>query len=276
MHNQNKPGIEKLLKGVLLAAALTSGSLAYAANPPAAGDSAPDFALKTLDDQSVELHKLTAKSNVALIVLRGWPGYQCPICERQISDMIRNAAKIKERNIQMLFVYPGPVDQLKAHAQEFLQNKDWPKDFLFVIDSDFAFTMSYGLRWDAPNETAYPSTFIIDSDNKVRFAHISKTHGGRVSASELLKSIDESNTLCEIRYLPVSTHSSLLTSVGNPKTLLFRSYGFSDIPPPPPLPCLFRFNSARLTNPLTPKRILWGRMENRTTDSAGKFVTLTV
>jgi peroxiredoxin len=183
-------GIGILLKTFLLIALLTSPS-AYAAAPRAIGDPAPNFTLKTLADKTVELQKLTSKTKVVLIVLRGWPGYQCPICERQVGDMIQHAAQIKQRNVQMLFVYPGPAEELKAHAQEFLQNKEWPKEFLFVTDPDYTFTTTYGLRWDAPKETAYPSTFIIDTDNKVRFARVSKTHGGRVSASELLKSIDE-------------------------------------------------------------------------------------
>lgn len=159
---------------------------------PKTGDAAANFTLRTLDDKPVELRQLTAKSKVALVVLRGWPGYQCPICERQVNDMARNAAQFKERGVQMLlFVYPGPSDQLKAHAKEFLQNKEWPPDFLFVTDPDYTFTAAYGLRWDAPKETAYPSTFIIDKDNKVRFARTSTSHGGRVSAAELLKHLDD-------------------------------------------------------------------------------------
>ena len=134
-----------------------------------------------------------------LVVLRGWPGYQCPFCERQVHDLVESAPQLKKRGIQMLFVYPGPADQLKAHAQEFLQNKDWPADFLFVIDPDYTFTNSYGLRWDAPKETAYPSTFIIDRDRTVRFAHVSKEHGGRVGAKELLKRLDELQFLSRLR-----------------------------------------------------------------------------
>jgi len=160
---------------------------ASAATPPKKGDPAPNFTLKTLDDKSVELHELTAKSRVVLVVLRGWPGYQCPVCERQVQDLMRHASQLKERGVQMLFVYPGPVTQLKAHAREFIQNKDWPSDFLFVTDPDYTFTTSYGLRWNAPNETAYPSTFVIDREAKVEFAQVSKEHGGRVDSKELLK-----------------------------------------------------------------------------------------
>ena len=161
-----------------------------AAEPLKIGDKAPDFALKTLDNQTVRFRELTAKGNVALVVLRGWPGYQCPLCERQVNDLVENAAKLRERNVQMIFVYPGPADQLKAHASEFLKSKAWPNEFLFVIDPDFEFTVSYGLRWSAPHETAYPSTFIVGGDDKVRFAHVSKGHGDRLSGSDLIKQLD--------------------------------------------------------------------------------------
>lgn len=156
---------------------------------PKAGDMASDFTLKTLDDQSVRLSDLTAKSQVVLVVLRGWPGYQCPYCTKEARDYVNNAEKLKAAGVQVVMVYPGPADDLKAHATEFLQNKDWPKDFLFVLDPDYSFTKSYGLRRDAPKETAYPSTFIISKEGKVTFAHVSKQHGDRVGSDAVLKAL---------------------------------------------------------------------------------------
>jgi thioredoxin-dependent peroxiredoxin len=158
-----------------------------AVSPPQVGSMAPDFTLKTLGDQPVRLKDLTAKSEVVLVVLRGWPGYQCPFCTRQAHDFVRHEEKFKADGAQVVMVYPGPADDLKAHAAEFLQDKNWPKDFLLVLDPDYSFTKAYGLRWDAPKETAYPSTFIIGKDGKVTFAHISKQHGGRVGAETVLK-----------------------------------------------------------------------------------------
>jgi len=160
-----------------------------AASPPQVGSMAPDFTLKTLDDQSVRLTDLTAKSEVVLVVLRGWPGYQCPLCSRQAHDFVNDAEKLKAARAQVVMVYPGPSDDLKAHAAEFLQEKNWPKDFLLVLDPDYSFTKTYGLRWDAPKETAYPSTFIIGKNGEVAFAHVSKQHGDRVGAETLLKEL---------------------------------------------------------------------------------------
>lgn len=44
--------------------------------PPAAGDTAPDFALQSVTGQTVRLTELTAAGPVLLVVLRGNPGYQ--------------------------------------------------------------------------------------------------------------------------------------------------------------------------------------------------------
>jgi peroxiredoxin Q/BCP len=177
---------------LLATAAVLAVSLltARAASRPKVGEVAPNFTLNTLEDKPVELKQLTAKTPVVLVVLRGWPGYQCPICTRQVQDFARKAAEFDAHDAQVVMVYPGPADDLKAHAREFLQNKEWPKDFLFVIDPDYAFTNAYGLRWEATKVTAYPSTFIA-KDNKVRFAHVSTQHGDRVDSATVLRVLEQ-------------------------------------------------------------------------------------
>jgi peroxiredoxin len=159
--------------------------------PPKVGDTASNFTLKGLDGKPVELKDLTAKKTVLLTVLRGWPGYQCPICTALVRNYILAAPEFAKRNVQLLFVYPGPAEELTAHAEDFLKDKAWPKEFLFVIDPAYTFTNAYALRWDAKNETAYPSSFIIDKENKIRFAHISHTHADRVEPDAALKALDD-------------------------------------------------------------------------------------
>ena len=177
---------------LLLTVLLTFNAIrAAAANPPAVGETAPNFTLNTLDAKQVELKQLTAKSPVVLVVLRGWPGYQCPLCTRQVNDFVPHAAEFTSAGAQVLMVYPGPTQNLQAHAQEFVRDKNWPRDFLFVTDPDYSFVNAYGLRWEAKGETAYPSTFILDKQGKVRFAHVSKQHGDRVSAESALQALRE-------------------------------------------------------------------------------------
>jgi thioredoxin-dependent peroxiredoxin len=173
------------LLGTMFAQAQTSST------PLKVGDTAPDFTLKTLDDQAVQLSGLTSKGTVVLVVLRGWPGYQCPICDRQVQDFIASEVGFAKAKAQLVFVYPGPADDLKAHAQEFKdwKGKQWPKDYVYVLDPDYTMVNAYGLRWDAPKETAYPSTFVLDKERVIQFAKISHSHGGRTKAAEILEAV---------------------------------------------------------------------------------------
>lgn len=179
---------------LVAAIALLAFTTCTFAAQPAVGDKAPDFSLKTLEDQTVKLSELTAKEKVVLVVLRGWPGYQCPLCAKQVRDFTEAAAEFTKAGARVVMVYPGPSDKLKARAPEFLKDSAWPKEFIFVTDPDYTMVNAYGLRWDAKAETAYPSTFIIDRQGVVRFAKISKGHGDRSKAGSIadaLKSVTD-------------------------------------------------------------------------------------
>lgn len=160
--------------------ALTLMTLTLAAAPPSIGERAPDFTLKNLDGKSVKLSDKTARGQVVLIVLRGYPGYQCPLCNRQVKEFASRAAEFEGKNV--ILVYPGPADK----ASEFVMDKKLPANIELLIDPDYAFTNQYNLRWDAPQETAYPSTFLVDSKGMIFFSKISKTHGGRTTVTEVL------------------------------------------------------------------------------------------
>lgn len=115
-----------------------------------------------------------------MIVLRGFPGYQRPLCNRQVKDFVSKAAAIAGQ--QVILVYPGP----RGRGAEFIAGIALPAHFQLLLDENYTFTNRYGLRWDAPNETAYPSTFLVDRSGKITFTKISKTHGDRTTAAEIL------------------------------------------------------------------------------------------
>ena len=163
------------------------------AQPLALGETAPDFTLSTPGQESFHLADRLEQGPMVLTVLRGWPGYQCPICTRQVGEFLTQAEAFKSAGTQVLFVYPGPSEQLAEHSEEFFQNTTLPEGFSFVIDPDYSFTNLYGLRWDAPRETAYPSTFVIDTEGVVQFAKVSDDHGGRAKVAEVLQALDDLN-----------------------------------------------------------------------------------
>ncbi|BCM91998.1 hypothetical protein IAD21_03877 [Abditibacteriota bacterium] len=160
-----------------------------APEPPQVGEIAPDFELEAIDGTKVKLSAQTDKGPVVLVELRGYPGYQCPICTAQVGQLINKAEEFNKAKAQVVLVYPGPAEGLKAHADEFVRGKNLPTNFYLLLDPDFAVTKQYGLRWEAKNETSYPSTFVLDGERKVLFAKVSHSHGGRATVEEILAAL---------------------------------------------------------------------------------------
>jgi len=154
---------------------------------PTVGSQAPNFKLKTAEGEEVELAAMTKKGPVVLLMLRGFPGYQCPYCTAQVGEFMGRIKDFQAAGSNIIAVYPGPAEGLAEHAQDFVRGKTVPANFYLVLDPDYSFTNLYGLRWDAPKETAYPSTFLIDRAGTVRFTKFSSTHGDRAGADTVLQ-----------------------------------------------------------------------------------------
>ncbi len=177
---------------VILLALVLPGIAAFAAvaETPAVGAQAPDFTLQTPLRRAVSMHSLLGKGPLVLIVLRGYPGYQCPFCQRQVHDFITHAPAFAALHARVLLVYPGPAAQLNQRATEFLASESQlPANVVLVTDPDYVATQLYSLRWNAPNETAYPSTFILNKQGKIVFEKISHSHGDRLSAEDALQQL---------------------------------------------------------------------------------------
>jgi thioredoxin-dependent peroxiredoxin len=169
-----------------IACFLLLGASAFA-QTPAVGAKAPDFTLSTPTGKAVTLSTEQSGDDLVLVILRGFPGYQCPYCVKQVHDFADHASDFKAKNTRVLLVYPGPPADLDQHAKEFLKKQaDLPSNVVLVTDPDYKVTNLYGLRWDAPHETAYPSTFILDKKGMVVFEKISHSHGDRLSAQDAL------------------------------------------------------------------------------------------
>lgn len=172
--------LSRLLFGAFL---LTAAGYA---STPAVGEQAPEFELKTSRGTTVSLSSERSQGPVVLIVLRGFPGYQCPVCSRQVREFVTAADVFRKHGARVVMIYPGPGEKLADRAAESEAGKPLPGGFTLLLDPDYHFTNLYGLRWDAPKETAYPSTFVMDKNGKVLFAKISKTHGGRAGVDEVI------------------------------------------------------------------------------------------
>jgi len=183
----NRSSFFRILRCLVALGCAVVGSGMAVAQTPAVGAKATDFTLQTPTGSSVSLAEERAKGTTVLVVLRGFPGYQCPYCVKQVHDFVKHSADFAARKANVVLVYPGPPADLDQHAKQFLAKQvKLPSNIKLVIDPDYKMTNLYGLRWDAPEETAYPSTFILDGSGTILFEKISHSHGDRTSAADIL------------------------------------------------------------------------------------------
>lgn len=180
-----------LMIGLLLVQAVLAQDKSERTSPPRAGDVAPDFTLPDLGDAEISLEKLRNDGPVVLVVLRGYPGYQCPLCRKQVANLIAWKKAFAEKHARVVLIYPGSVDLLTGKAKEFMGKTELPEHFTMLLDRDFEMIQKYGLRWDAPGETAYPATFVIGRDGKIALAVVSDSHGGRAETKRVIEAIPE-------------------------------------------------------------------------------------
>lgn len=175
--------------GLIAASPLSAAEEQSPKATPQVGDTAPDFELESLRGPKIRLRKIGEDVPVVIIVLRGWPGYHCPACTRQVGTLLLKAKEIAATDAQVLLIYPGPPEKLKERADEFLGKTKLPANFHMLLDPDYTFTNRYHLRWDAPRETAHPAAFVLDAEGKVRFVKVSRGHADRSNPKDIIRTL---------------------------------------------------------------------------------------
>jgi peroxiredoxin len=175
------------MRGIgLLITLFVATSLRAADDPIREGATAPDAQLQMLSGDTTSLSQLTAGKTTVVVFLRGYPGYQCPICSRQVADLLRRADVLTREGRQVLLVYPGEDPSLRGKARQFFRDFELPEGFRVVLDRGLELSTLYGLRWRAGRETVYPTTLVLSPQREVLFRRTSRSRGGRVAAEVLV------------------------------------------------------------------------------------------
>lgn len=64
-----------------------------------------------------------------------------------------------------------------------------PPNITLVTDPGNKVKNLSGVRWKAPEETDYPSTFVPDKNRTAQFEQISRGHGDHITASQIFAQI---------------------------------------------------------------------------------------
>ena len=90
---------------------------------------------------------MTSKGPVVLVVLRGYPGYQCLISQSSGPGLYPEIARLFRLPESMwCWCIPVPRRTWGARANEFLVDKKLPNNFDLVLDPGYTFTNMYGVR----------------------------------------------------------------------------------------------------------------------------------
>lgn len=165
------------------------------AETPKIGEQVEDFSLPVVgsEDEELSLREMYHEGPTVVVVLRGFPGYQCPLCSKQVNSLANRAETLGKLAHRVILVYPGPSNELEQHASDFIGPRTLPEPMVVVRDAEMRMVESWGLRWKAPRETAYPSTFVIDTDGTVVWSKVSDSHAGRAETEEIVKALRKIN-----------------------------------------------------------------------------------
>ena len=143
------------------------------------------------DGSEIKLADYNGKKHVILVFTEGFNGMLCPFCQTQTSRLVANYEKFKERDCEIIVVYPGPTEHVEEFVEAALKTEKKQVDqlpFPIVLDQEFQATNYF----DIHSKHAHPSTYLIDKNGGVQFAYVgSDMTADRPSVKALLKKLDE-------------------------------------------------------------------------------------
>lgn len=123
------------------------------------GDRAPDFTLPSTGDGTVSLSDFAGRP----VVLVFYPGDDSPVCTKQLNAYNDGLDQFQELDAQIIGISAQDLDSKQAFSSKH------GFDFPLLADTDKEVAAAYGTL--GPIGFPRRSTFIIDADGIIRYAH---------------------------------------------------------------------------------------------------------
>ncbi|NNE12307.1 MAG: peroxiredoxin [Ilumatobacter sp.] len=123
------------------------------------GDRAPDFSLPGTGDRTYSLSDFAGKP----LVLVFYPGDDSPVCTKQLNAYNDGLGQFEALDAQIVGISPQSV----ASKDSFASKHGF--DFPLLADTDKEVAAAYGTL--GPIGFPRRSTFVIDADGVIRYAH---------------------------------------------------------------------------------------------------------
>jgi len=179
-------------------------------NPLVAGDKAPRFIVETVDGEAFDFDPQKLERPVVLLTFRGgW----CPYCNVYLSDMRHVIPKIREMDVDVLFLSGDRAELLFNSLAMETQDAIAELDYALLSDADAQAAIALGIAFKASQRTIdrrrekkqdieessmlkhgvlpVPAVFAIDKQGVIRFAFTNADYKVRLPADELLDAARE-------------------------------------------------------------------------------------
>jgi len=162
-----------------MSASVTSDSVT-SQQPPAVGQSAPDFSLQSTGGGTVSLRDFRGKKNVLLAF---FPLAFTSTCTAELCEMSEDYSVYEKGDVVVLPISVDSVPTLKEFRKMHAMRTELLSDFKREA------TIAYGVMWQDAffSNRAY---FLIDREGIVRWAHVEATPGQKRSTAEIVEQIE--------------------------------------------------------------------------------------
>ncbi|MDH3431760.1 MAG: AhpC/TSA family protein [Gammaproteobacteria bacterium] len=174
--------------------------------PLQAGQSAPRFTVRTVDNELFLFDPLSLERPVVVIAFRGgW----CPYCNMHLSELKDVVAQIDALGIDVLFLSGDRPDMLYTSLSRETQDDIAALDYQILSDADAQAAVAFGIAFKASQRTIdrrnekgqdiddssmlrhgvlpVPAVFLIDRDGVIKFVYSNPDYKIRLPAEELLQ-----------------------------------------------------------------------------------------
>lgn len=145
----------------------------------AVGTVAPPIVLDDHQGRRFSLEEATKAAPVVVVFFRGeW----CPLCARQLMELAEHQQELDATGATVVALHPDSAELSQALAEE----TKWP--YPILIDADRSVIKSYGI-FDAENNTAWPTIYIVDQAGVLRYRGLSETKDERPTSKHVLAAL---------------------------------------------------------------------------------------
>lgn len=177
---------------------------ADAVHPLVAGDSAPRFTVRTVDDENFDFDPRSLERPAVIITFRGgW----CPYCNLHLSELRTVVPEINELGVDVLFLSGDRPELLYDSLAEETQGDIDGLDYTILSDADANAAIAFGIAFRAPDRyldvlpkrgndidessmtqhgvLPVPAVYAIDRSGKIAYSFVNANYKVRLPADEL-------------------------------------------------------------------------------------------